>query len=290
MTLAPPTTMEVGRPRPHGDPVRDQYPGACVRSPWSDDLLSGKRDREQSTVDGSWWSQGSSTVWVMATAFEVSNPWAWSWCPARLNPVTEDPDITDGVDPYPYPERPSWPAVFAAVTAAVRQAETLLTDELTAWATVTIPFDLDPTSHHVVRDWLRPPGVGVWWDIHGDGTAAVGDGRHRLYAACAAGVKEPLPVQVGELRFLRGALIDSGEEDLRCRIAEDMPAILDRIRAWVGSAEDFRACNSVLLANLDVAVRMFPALKPLRSESSRLGRGGHRAADLSWAIRVGSGS
>ena len=149
------------------------------------------------------------------SVLNVAYPWAWSWCPVDLLPLTEHPDADQRTRAYPGPV-PDWSALSAAVREAVHIAQnTPLTAAsiLTTYATVQVPVTLNPASRNVASLWLDTAQPVNW----SPSTNQVGDGRHRLWATRCLSVSPLLPIMVSCLGMgtIQEALTDSGYEHRR---------------------------------------------------------------------------
>lgn len=208
------------------------------------------------------------------TVFRVAKPWAWSWLPPAFIPIRTDPDLEDG--PHRYPDRPDWPIVVDAVTAAVRRAEEPITEALTDSVDVVIDADLNSASRRAAQSWLRPAGVeGVWWQYNEHGhRVEIGDGCHRLYAARTSrhrylgifGRSEALPLQVDSLLYLPSAVIDYGDEKLRRTMARSLGETLPALASFIRDSWRFYRRNQLLLANIDRALTMVSLGRPMMTK------------------------
>lgn len=198
----------------------------------------------------------------------VAYPWAWSWCPVDLLPLTEHPDVTDQrTREYPGPV-PDWSAVSAAVREAVHLAQnTPLTAASisTTYAPVQVSTPLNPASPKVAKAWLETREPVNW----SPSIPQIGGGRHRLWAASRLPGSPSLPIMVSCIGMgtIQDALIDFGDEHYRQGMVS---AVLQDLAATRCVLTDprFALENQVVVRHIDEAAALLNAYQsaPLMSE------------------------
>jgi hypothetical protein len=196
---------------------------------------------------------------VIATSSEldVAYPWSWSWVPISEIPLTEHPDITDhNTRSYRGPA-PDWALVRRAVCDAVAAVEQtpLTVDALSeTYASVTVPYALDPGSRSVVRAWLEG-GQPVNWS---PSINAIGGGRHRLWATMHLPPATSVPIMVSELGMgsIHEALFDNGDEEYRRGMGIAVATDLRTTQGVLAARPALGEANPVLIGHIQEALNL----------------------------------
>lgn len=211
---------------------------------------------------------------------EVHYPWAWVWLPASHDLCNQpDPDVEDGRSSGYSQGANRWDRITKAVRTAVTLAQhTPNGPDWDLTRTVTVDVELTESETAIVRSWVGGGDLNVrlnadsdtrvervqppkphWWSRQPEPvgelvdrlTLDVANGRHRLWAASAAGNSDPLPFVDESFTYLPGAAEHRDDFDWLFE-----PGRWSEHRTlWHLADREIKDLNPMFFTNLDRVVR-----------------------------------